>query len=216
MAQRIVLILNQTVSQVQEIQAGDSYLLPADTEVDGNFTVTGTINGQSIAAMAALLATASQPGDALSTFVNDLYTDSDDIVEGASNLFLLATERTKLGFLTITGAVDLDALKASQDAERTITTGITANPGGGYASAVELVSRFNVIATVATTGDSVRLPTAVAGLRRTIRNNGANAADVFPNAGDNINSTGVDTAISLAAGSSITLFAADSTNWYSE
>lgn len=36
---------------------------------------------------------------------------SDAIIEGATNLFLLAAERTKLGHITVTQAVDLDAIE---------------------------------------------------------------------------------------------------------
>ncbi len=89
---------------------------------------------------------------------------------------------------------------------------ITAFAGGGQGSAVELTARINEISTVATTGDSVKLRTAVPGLIATIKNNGANAADVFPATGDNLGA-GVNTAVSLAAGVKITYESYDSTNW---
>jgi predicted RecA/RadA family phage recombinase len=38
---------------------------------------------------------------------------SDDVVEGLTNLYMLAAERTKLGHITVTQAVDLDALEAA-------------------------------------------------------------------------------------------------------
>lgn len=206
MAQYDVLILNETVvpPQIQEIQAGDTYRLGADTEVVGNLTVSGTVNGADVAATAALAASATQPGDNLSTLVNDILAsqaeaeagsnntkmmtplrvaqaiavlaaglknkldavsapvstnddsegysvgsfwvdvtndesyrcvdattnlavwvkttlqtsdlatvalsgDSDDLIEGSTKKLMTATERTKLGYLTVTGAVDLDA-----------------------------------------------------------------------------------------------------------
>jgi len=83
-------------------------------------------------------------------------------------------------------------------------TGITAFAGGGQASAIHLVNSVCIIDTVATTGDSVRLANQfVAGATITIKNNGANAADVFPSSGDNLG-LGVDVAYSLPAGNWVT------------
>jgi hypothetical protein len=96
----------------------------------------------------------------------------------------------------------------------TVTTGITAYATGGQANAVELTTRFNHVGTVATGGDSVKLPTAAVGLQVTVVNKGASAMDLFPGSGDNIDGTGVDTAVSIGIGSAVTLWAADATNWY--
>ena len=81
-----------------------------------------------------------------------------------------------------------------------VTSGITAFAGGGQTNAVLLSSNINEIATVATTGDSVKLVVAVAGLDVTVINNGVNAMDVFPNTGDQIDALAVDAALSMAAG----------------
>lgn len=93
-------------------------------------------------------------------------------------------------------------------------SGIVAFAGGGQASATQLTASFNIIATVATAGDSVKTPPAIAGLDITIINDGANACDVFPSTGDDLGA-GVDTAVSLAAGSSVRYYAKDSVNWKS-
>ncbi|MCW4051217.1 MAG: hypothetical protein NWE89_15950, partial [Candidatus Bathyarchaeota archaeon] len=83
-------------------------------------------------------------------------------------------------------------------------TGITAFAGGGQGSAVHLVNSVCIIATVATTGDSVRLANQFRpGATISIKNNGANAADVFPSSGDNLG-LGIDTAYSLPAGKWVT------------
>jgi hypothetical protein len=68
---------------------------------------------------------------------------------------------------------------------------------------------------VANANDVVTLPSAGAGMRIKIRNNGANTLQIFPASGDNINGTGVDASVTLAAGASVTYDTADSTNWYS-
>jgi hypothetical protein len=46
---------------------------------------------------------------------NILTDDSDDITEGSSQLFMTVTEQNKLGFITVTGAVNLDTLKSTVD-----------------------------------------------------------------------------------------------------
>jgi hypothetical protein len=99
---------------------------------------------------------------------------------------------------------------------RTHTTGITAFASGGQTNAVLLTTEYNVVNTVAAAGDSVKLPPAAGGLRAVVFNRGANALDLFPNTSDVINALAVDTAISVAAASKITLFASDDTIWYEE
>jgi hypothetical protein len=98
----------------------------------------------------------------------------------------------------------------------THTTGITAFASGGQTNAVLLTTEYNVVNTVAAAGDSVKLPPAAGGLRAVVFNRGANALDLFPNTSDVINALAVDTAISVAAASKITLFASDDTIWYEE
>ena len=94
------------------------------------------------------------------------------------------------------------------------TTGITAFSGGGQGSAVALINSYNVIGTVAAPGDSVRLPSAFfAGSIIFIKNDGANAADIFPASGDDLGQ-GTNVARSLAAGESVEYIAtAVSSTW---
>ncbi len=84
---------------------------------------------------------------------------------------------------------------------------VTAFATGGQVSATQLNSGSNVIATVATTGDSVKLPLFFAvNSVMFIKNNGVNACDVFPGVGDDLGA-GLNTAISLAAGESASFIA---------
>lgn len=92
------------------------------------------------------------------------------------------------------------------------TATITAYATGGQANAVQLNSAVNEISVCATSGDSVKLPSALIGSKITIINNGAAPCDVFPATDDNLGA-GVDTAISLANGSSVIYQAFDVTNW---
>ncbi len=84
---------------------------------------------------------------------------------------------------------------------------ITAFAGGGQGSAFVIINSYNVIGTVATAADSVKLP-AIFFINTivTIKNDGANAADIFPSSGDDLGE-GTDTALSLPAGSSVSFIA---------
>lgn len=93
-------------------------------------------------------------------------------------------------------------------------TTITAFATGGQVSATQLNSSYNVIGTVATTGDSVKLPLSfIRGSVVFVKNDGVNAADVFPAVGDDLGA-GLNTAVSLAAGESASFIAtAENLTW---
>jgi len=95
----------------------------------------------------------------------------------------------------------------------TVTAGITASTTQTQGQQ-PLTSRINEVSTVATTNDTVTLPSAVAGLFAIVINNGANTMKIFPASGDNLGA-GVDTATTLAAGSNVHYVAYDATNWES-
>ena len=77
---------------------------------------------------------------------------------------------------------------------------ITAFATGGESGAFAIINPYNVITTAASAGDSVKLP-AVFFVNTIIhiKNDGANAVDVFPASGDDLGQ-GTDSAESLAAG----------------
>lgn len=84
---------------------------------------------------------------------------------------------------------------------------ITAFATGGQANATQLDAGHNVISTVATTGDSVKLPPGFSVNSVVfVKNDGVNAADVFPAVGDDLGA-GLNTAVSLAAGASASFIA---------
>jgi hypothetical protein len=122
--------------------------------------------------------------------------DTGIAANGVDTLFLIANN---LNIATFAGAGG--GVKQTWRIDVTVT----ANPGGGQGSAVELLSTWQFVNVVATTGDSVRLPgTFQPGTLIWLKNTGANACDVFPASGDDLGA-GVNTAVSLAAGVS-TLF----------
>lgn len=79
---------------------------------------------------------------------------------------------------------------------------LTAFAGGGQASATQLIYGLNVVGTVATTADSVKLPPCVLGAILYVTNNGANSMTVFGGSGrtDTINGTAGATGVAQANG----------------
>ncbi len=101
-------------------------------------------------------------------------------------------------------------------ANDTITEGITAFATGGQAGGTLLTSHSNVVATVASIGDSVKLaadPNFVAGKEILIINDTASSMDVFPFELGNIGS-GVDTATAVAGGAQLRLLKLAALNIY--
>jgi hypothetical protein len=94
-------------------------------------------------------------------------------------------------------------------------TTITAFATGGQASATALTAEINNVTTVATAGDSVKLPAAVAGKHIYIKNSGAAALDIFPASSDSIDALAINLAIRIQPGSSINFYAKDAIVWES-
>jgi hypothetical protein len=81
-----------------------------------------------------------------------------------------------------------------------LATGIVANPGGGQSGAVLIAAVQNVVATVATTGDSVALQPSAGQMFVMVANQGANSLNVFPFTGDSINALSANAAFAIPAG----------------
>lgn len=77
---------------------------------------------------------------------------------------------------------------------------ITAHAGGGQANAFPIVAPINRITIVASAGDSVVLPFSKQGMEVVLLNDAAaNACNVFPATGEQINGAGANVAFSLTA-----------------
>lgn len=88
-----------------------------------------------------------------------------------------------------------------------IETGITATAGGNQATAYQLTKSFNVLGTVATNADSVKLPTdRQVGDEIIIVNDGAANAQVF--------GAGTDTIDGIATATGVVLTAAKRCSYY--
>ncbi len=118
------------------------------------------------------------------------------------------TNRTNLsrGFRQYTGAAWVDIGGAPS-----VTTGIVAVNPGVQGDGL-LTSAVNVVATVANANDAVTAPAAAAGREITIINNGANTLEIWPTLTDDLGA-GINTAVTLAAGSNVTYVAYDTVNW---
>lgn len=132
-----------------------------------------------------------------------------------SDLASLATALTNLGLspasnVTFT-SVTTTGLNISSHANA-----ITAFAGGGQGSATALTKAINRITTVTTTGDSVKLPSALAGETVVVINAAAaNSLNCFPASGDAINALSANTAIAMAANSKLTFVCAVNGTWNS-
>ena len=69
----------------------------------------------------------------------------------------------------------------------TTATSITAYAGGGQANATQLSAKYYKVSTVATSGDSVKLPSATAGTEVFVVNGGGATLDVYPQTGEYVN-----------------------------
>ena len=109
-------------------------------------------------------------------------------------------------------ALDLALGYPNYSTEDSITASTTHTQAGAY----QLTAQVSRVATVASTGDAVGLPTAAVGKQLTVINAGANAMQVYGNAvttTDTINGTAGATGISQPAGSEYTYDCTTSGAW---
>jgi hypothetical protein len=92
---------------------------------------------------------------------------------------------------------------------------IIAHAGGGQANATQVKVGINIVTTVATTADSVRLPNDVLGQTSIVINLGANSVNIFPWPGDSIDNGATDAAYALAAGSRVFFIGTGRLKWNS-
>jgi hypothetical protein len=117
---------------------------------------------------------------------------------------------------TVTGASVLNPSAVATDSDNipifSVTSGITADTGSAQGNGV-LTSSINQIATCANAGDAVTLPSAKPGKVLWVANDGANASDVFPASGDNIDEAGANTALSVAVNAEVQFICTSSGHW---
>ena len=143
-------------------------------------------------------------------YVGQMY----ETIAAKINQLFSAADKVVIWRDSVTGTVFIrrsDGTDVPLTSTFTSTEDIVAFAGGGQQIASPLTSRFNVVRTVATLGDSLTLPDIVASTVGTIievKNLGANALDLFPNTDGRIDGAGANVAISVApAGTSVKLVA---------
>lgn len=90
--------------------------------------------------------------------------------------------------------------------------GLTASVTQTQAGGLVLLSSYNEVSTVATTGDALTAMDVFQGHRLYVINNGVNDLQLFPAVGDDFGA-GVDTAITIVAGEVGVFLGRDSINW---
>jgi hypothetical protein len=122
---------------------------------------------------------------------------------------------TSVGTLTslaVTGNVSANNFVATSYYIHSTSTGLTAT-GTVQANALALTTEINEVSTTAS-GTGVALPTAVAGMRITIINNGVNLLAVYPASGAQINSLGTNVGFGMNATVRLDFVSTSSTQWY--
>ena len=88
----------------------------------------------------------------------------------------------------------------------TSAKGIVAHAGGGQLLATPLTNSKNRIDTVASNGDSLLMPDAIAGVPCEVFNNGLNDANLFPKSGEKFIDENVNVPKILVPGQKISCF----------
>ena len=146
-----------------------------------------------------------------------------------------ATSSAKLDFITVTQAVDLDAIEtsvgtayqvdgsvaltadvtipAAKFLNLSVTAGIVASITQTQAGGTALVSGINEVATVTNANDAATMPKAAAGRMCFVFNNGANTLQLFPFLGDTFNTLTVNSSTTLTTTSNALFVCFNGTTW---
>lgn len=91
---------------------------------------------------------------------------------------------------------------------------VTAFAGGGQASATQLTAELNKVVTVATNGDSVKLPASAPGLTILVENATAKPMQVYGIGADTINGVAAATGVSQMSGSVVLYTSYAAGSWF--
>jgi hypothetical protein len=158
------------------------------------YNATATLGSGSLSSSFETIRVAGQPD-----VVADSSTDTLTLVAGPG---ITITSDAVTDTVTITNSNTVVSVSPNEIAA-----------GTDQATALALTS---VISNITTTdpGTGVRLPTAVAGTRVLVFNNGENVAAVYPATGAAINGLATDIAFSLEVGARLEFVAITTTQWY--
>ena len=122
---------------------------------------------------------------------------------------------TSVGTLTslaVTGNISGGNIISTQNYIHSVVTGLTAT-GTVQANALAITKDFNVVSTAAS-GTGVVFPTAVAGMRLVVVNNGANPLTVYPAVGGTMNSLAINVGFLMPTTTRLDFIATSTTQWY--
>lgn len=164
-------------------------------------TLTGVV-------LVSLLAAWTQNSDTIH-LRGAVYTGTSKVALTNATGNLATTSGAFSGALSASGDTTLgDSLSLTD-----LAAGVTASTGSAQGDGPITVTATQ-ITTAASAGDAVTLPSAVAGLVQIVCNHAAaNAADVFPASGDQINNVTANAAVSLAAGECMQCIAFSASRW---
>lgn len=154
----------------------------------------------------------NNPGLLIANNLDDL----DDLATALVNLGLDPT--ADITFDTVTATTNITTPKVTTTGLNvdSHTNAITAHVGGGQGSATALTTAINRVTTVATAGNSVKLPAAIAGESIVVINAAAsNSMDCFPASGEVINALAANTALAIAANKTVMFVCAVNGTWNS-
>ena len=199
--------------------SGDAYYINATSVLNGTTLGSGVLTS-SLTSVGAL-----DSGSITSGFGAIDNGTSNITTGGIIKIDVDGTAKNSAGSLTLGAGDDAgiywDGTDLKLDAVSTIlqgnlkpfsSTGITAGTTQTQAGATELTADRNNVTTVANDDDGVKLLTAVAALRQSVTNNGANLLKIYPNTSDDTGK-GVNSPITISVGTTVDFEAYDSTNW---
>ena len=137
---------------------------------------------------------------------------------GNNSSLIWSVDSTTYGslFLPVDNPCSISAGVVTLCQAASITTGLTANPGGGQTNAVLLSSsQVNVVTTVGSNGDSVMLPPATLGSWIVVANDGSanRYMSVFPSSGGIINRQSANASINLGPGAAVNCVSGFAGRW---
>lgn len=197
-------ILNQfSTYSVAHVTTGAVTIATATITIGGAFVAQSSDSGSVYAAYRDLW---ERLNDGQVGLLPPLTTTEKDALTGVSD---------GVGLVDITrGRIEVRVGGVFQDTTKKFTvSGITASTTQSQGNGL-LTGDVNVISTVGNVNDVVTLPTAKTGITVIVVNNGSKKIKIFPNTSDDLGA-GVDSSISLAAGSSIIFHCFDTINWVS-
>lgn len=112
--------------------------------------------------------------------------------------------------------VSFDGYYSQEFLLESIQDNITANAGGGQGAAFQITTQTARVTTVATAGDSIKLPASNPGCEIVIINHGANPMQVYGSSTDTIDDIATATGVSQMANSFVIYSCTTVGKWYTE